>query len=324
MDVLSLDGKNYIKANVIARELGYTADYVGQLCRSGKIDAQLIGRSWYVYKDSIRDHKNTRYRSTKVKTVQELRNNIRVEESQPVKISHFYTNHHKRKAVSYSPDNTELIPSVDRLSKKSGTLDIKLADAKDLSIDSQDKGYRITTPKLPKIKFHGSVKVIDYDADAANAATADSGKNVSAEHPLAGHVVHPKEVNKLKSENIANKIAISPIQIRADQNETKADEQQDRQPPSFTSRLLFENDEQRQEEDSFLSDAINSAEEKSTFLFTFSVLVLAILLAIVCSASILSIQTTVSYIDNALTTSYTLNMQQLFSILHAFLQNNFH
>ncbi|KKT75025.1 MAG: hypothetical protein UW71_C0009G0015, partial [Parcubacteria group bacterium GW2011_GWB1_44_7] len=36
---------------------GYTQDYVGQLCRSEKVDARRIGRTWYVCEKSILEHK---------------------------------------------------------------------------------------------------------------------------------------------------------------------------------------------------------------------------------------------------------------------------
>ena len=42
MKELAIDGKKYVKASAIAKDLGYTSDYVGQLCRGGKIDAQLV------------------------------------------------------------------------------------------------------------------------------------------------------------------------------------------------------------------------------------------------------------------------------------------
>ncbi len=61
MNHLVLDGVTYIKSSVAGRELGYTADYVGQLCRAKKVDAQLVGRSWYVSMDSLRAHKVNRY-----------------------------------------------------------------------------------------------------------------------------------------------------------------------------------------------------------------------------------------------------------------------
>ena len=72
METISVGGENYVKASSLARELGYTADYVGQLCRSGAVKAQMVGRSWYVHEPSLREHKKSRYRSTAAKSKTEL------------------------------------------------------------------------------------------------------------------------------------------------------------------------------------------------------------------------------------------------------------
>jgi len=53
MRTVSVDGIVYTKAKEVARDFGYTADYLGQLCRSGKIECQLVGRAWYVSVDSV-------------------------------------------------------------------------------------------------------------------------------------------------------------------------------------------------------------------------------------------------------------------------------
>lgn len=66
MDKVSVEGKEYVKAASVARELGYTRDYIGQLCRAKKIDAQLVGRSWYVYVPSLEAHKKSRYQSVRM------------------------------------------------------------------------------------------------------------------------------------------------------------------------------------------------------------------------------------------------------------------
>ena len=36
---------------------GYAKDYIGQLCREGRVPARLIGRSWYVLEAAIQDHR---------------------------------------------------------------------------------------------------------------------------------------------------------------------------------------------------------------------------------------------------------------------------
>ena len=47
------NGKKFISTRQAARLTGYTSDYVGQLCRAGKVDSKMVGRSWYVSEESI-------------------------------------------------------------------------------------------------------------------------------------------------------------------------------------------------------------------------------------------------------------------------------
>src|SRR3989338_7576807 len=47
LDIFS-SGKEYISASRAAQKSGYASDYIGQLCRSGKISGSLVGRTWYV------------------------------------------------------------------------------------------------------------------------------------------------------------------------------------------------------------------------------------------------------------------------------------
>lgn len=65
MDTVTHNGVEYVKAGVAAKRFKYTKDYIGQLCRAEKIDARMIGRSWYVNIDSLEQHKSTRYESVK-------------------------------------------------------------------------------------------------------------------------------------------------------------------------------------------------------------------------------------------------------------------
>ncbi len=57
MDEITIDDKTYISSKRAAAITGYAKDYVGQLCREGRVEARLIGRSWYVFEDSIRKHR---------------------------------------------------------------------------------------------------------------------------------------------------------------------------------------------------------------------------------------------------------------------------
>ena len=51
-------GKIYISARRASEISEYNSDYIGQLCRSNKLDSRMVGRSWYVTEESIRTHRN--------------------------------------------------------------------------------------------------------------------------------------------------------------------------------------------------------------------------------------------------------------------------
>ena len=76
MEEISVNGETYVKASVLAKNFGYTADYIGQLCRSGQVKATLVGRSWYVNEDSVREHRKGRYRSNSAKAKDHLRQTV--------------------------------------------------------------------------------------------------------------------------------------------------------------------------------------------------------------------------------------------------------
>ena len=57
MDELTIDGKVFVSSKKAAILSGYAKDYVGQLCREGRVESKLVGRSWYVYEPSIREHR---------------------------------------------------------------------------------------------------------------------------------------------------------------------------------------------------------------------------------------------------------------------------
>jgi hypothetical protein len=179
MESISVGGKNYIKASVAARDLGYTADYVGQLCRSGKIDAELVGRTWYVHKPSIQSHRSTRYRSVKTKSVESLREELKKPEA-----LHFYT-FTKVTSPSYSNDDAELIPAVNKEGIRSASLEVGLADAAPVKIKKEKEEYTFNATELPEIKFRGKLTVSD----------AEDQESVEGE---SVHI-HPKNAEKKPS-----------------------------------------------------------------------------------------------------------------------------
>lgn len=57
MDELVIDNLVYIPSKKAAAITGYAKDYIGQLCREGRIEAKLVGRSWYVLESSVKEHR---------------------------------------------------------------------------------------------------------------------------------------------------------------------------------------------------------------------------------------------------------------------------
>lgn len=57
MDEITIGDKTYVSSKRAAKITGYAKDYVGQLCREGRVEAKLVGRNWYVLESSIREHR---------------------------------------------------------------------------------------------------------------------------------------------------------------------------------------------------------------------------------------------------------------------------
>lgn len=106
MEEISVKGEKYLKASVIAENFGYTQDYIGQLCRSGQVKATLVGRSWYVNENSVREHRKGRYRSTSSKSKEYLRE--AVEEKSVSSLEKRVTN----SGAKYENDESDLIPTI--------------------------------------------------------------------------------------------------------------------------------------------------------------------------------------------------------------------
>lgn len=56
---LYFDGEKFISSSRGASITGYNKDYIGQLCRDGKVSGKLVGRSWFVSENALLEHKNS-------------------------------------------------------------------------------------------------------------------------------------------------------------------------------------------------------------------------------------------------------------------------
>ena len=63
-NAFTFESKEFISAKEAAKLVGYVPDYVGQLARTGKIEARMVGRSWFVTRDSILKHREMNLSAT--------------------------------------------------------------------------------------------------------------------------------------------------------------------------------------------------------------------------------------------------------------------
>ncbi|MFT7507683.1 MAG: hypothetical protein ACI92I_000848 [Acidimicrobiales bacterium] len=227
MNSISIEGKKYVKATYIARELGYTADYVGQLCRAGKIDAQQVGRNWYVSEDSIRSHKKTRYRSTKAVSQREIKEIIHTkdadsQESFSVSITkgstknevdqthyaeqQFYSRAPKKVNTAYFSDDNELIPKGVEVKNKSGSLSVQLADAQDIPVQSSSVEAAFTPTERPALRFTGSVAVSEVEDEPEKETIKEV--SVQLESETEGVIEELKEIEKTATAVITNNVKV--------------------------------------------------------------------------------------------------------------------
>lgn len=71
MDEITIGDKIYVSSKRAAKITGYAKDYIGQLCREGRVEAKLVGRNWYVLEAAIKDHRFGKEEVLPVKAVEE-------------------------------------------------------------------------------------------------------------------------------------------------------------------------------------------------------------------------------------------------------------
>lgn len=168
MESITIEGTKYVKASSLARDFGYTTDYVGQLCRANKVEAQLVGRSWFVNPTTLKDHKQTRYRSTLTKTKEAVEDvKLRIVASDAKKVPKYPENFYERaksdnSTIRYEKDSADLLPEL-APDKKHKELPVELADAEKVSVEVAEEAYQVETPKREKPQFMGAVSVREVE-----------------------------------------------------------------------------------------------------------------------------------------------------------------
>ena len=177
MDTIAFDGVEYVKASVAAKRFRYTSDYIGQLCRSKKIDARLVGRTWFVNVDSIETHRKNKHKKVSAKKAVPSSISIESKSSRVVvppvlksKTAQAYAgvegsgSETRTLKVSYDQDEESLLPT---LTKKKlptpKTIRIEQVNPSKVKIVSSNKSKTsFLAEKLPDVALSGRLSVGEY------------------------------------------------------------------------------------------------------------------------------------------------------------------
>lgn len=195
MEVISIDGVEYTKANQLAKRFKYTTDYIGQLCRADKVQAKLVGRTWYVNLESLAEHKNNRYpKSREGESIEKqrpiykisprrveatLRKNTFQLANNPgegKREKQNFINHIAWKPAKYEADSADLFPQV-KERESSEKIVVDLAEAEIVEISPQSKTSIFKAGALPEVSLRGKVKVTsalsNFENNDENIARTD-------------------------------------------------------------------------------------------------------------------------------------------------------
>lgn len=229
MNVITINGVEYTRASILGKEFKYTADYIGQLCRGHKVDAQLVGRTWYVNPLSLKSHKKSRY--TKSGEVDKtIEYNVEINKSRidvvptlnknTLKKTRANDNFVKRidwKPVKYEFDESDLLPDLKNAKKK---LNIDLAESTTVSVDSVNVNTTMVPEPLPTVSLSGTLKIaslnesylIESDADPV-ISTVETDPVVKKEEENLNFLKRAR-VSKQKLSDIETKS--SPVVLSSD------------------------------------------------------------------------------------------------------------
>lgn len=240
MEEVIFDGKEYVKASVLAKRFRYTADYLGQLCRGKKVDARLVGRAWYINLDSLNHHRDARYKTSTIKVVEK-------EGTEEVSISKKSSSNYlsrievepilKKKTVSifknkkngalsefpvkYESDEYSLIPRVNRAAV-SKDIHVYAAGAEKIRIHKE--GSAVTSfraEELPEVFLRGTLKVagLEEATESLSEETADIQPEIKPELKIGGTKPGPIFVRPLKKRSAltapraAKELEVNPVSI---------------------------------------------------------------------------------------------------------------
>ncbi len=213
MESVVFDGKEYVKASVLATRFRYTADYLGQLCRGKKVDARLVGRAWYINLDSINQHRTGRYKTATPKEVADISprkpisnylSRIDVEpilRKKTVSLVKASKGSLTEIPVKYERDEYSLIP---RINAQAVSRDIRInqADAEKVTIQKEKSPITaFRAEALPEVYLKGAIKV---------AGLAEATEEVLESKPEDSDEIEPK----IKIRRMPEPVTVTQVVVR--------------------------------------------------------------------------------------------------------------
>ena len=218
MDTVVLDGTTYKKASVVAKEFKYTSDYVGQLCRAGKVDAHLVGRTWFVNSDSLTVHKKAKYQQKTKRNPAEaevvLTNKTkpsRIEVNPVVKSKTMkglveeaellQDPTEKKLHVYYEPDEGSLFPTLHKQKTEPPTyLVVEPANATKIKVEGRKKNTLFTAGELPEVSLSGSLNIEDLPEgeiiQEPEEGSVEPAKKLTVTESSSNEISAKKDLNK--------------------------------------------------------------------------------------------------------------------------------
>jgi len=174
-DELTLDGVKYISAKRAAEITQYSRDYIGQLCRGGKILGRRIGRNWYVSEDSIIRHKTTHdveennlssnisnprisTQSVKISDILSQKND-KGNEQEDKHSSKFLKEVYNWPLANYESDNEPLFLQL--VSKEENSIKINKPEFKSHTLQVNESDYQESSIPVPYIDKHPVISKTD-------------------------------------------------------------------------------------------------------------------------------------------------------------------
>lgn len=186
METIDYNGVTFVKATALAKKHRYTTDYIGQLCRGGKVEAKLVGRAWFVEEKSLMNHKNDRYSTTRSNEI--TINKSLVSESAHIPVvmrrevrpvltkgahksvihtagpaTYHFDGHGHNRVTTYSQDTTDFA-TVPLVTKKRAHVEEESPKTTNIKVSLAEKASaKLSFEDLPEVSLQGDLTIVSLD-----------------------------------------------------------------------------------------------------------------------------------------------------------------